>query len=214
MLKPGVVLSAIIFLWATFTISGWMVAGASVAAQTSASLMLECSNGIAVPNPQANPGLVADCATLLAARDTLAGTASLNWHVGHYIDDWGGITVSNSRVVELNLGNHHDGLWEGCDPTVSFCLTGTIPAELGNLTNLVALDLAFHALTGTIPAELGNLANSLQLLFLGDNQLTGCIPNALSRVSSNDLSSLGLSFCDLPPDAYLPRAPTVVARPR
>ena len=169
MLKPGVVLSAIIFLWATFTISGWMVAGASVAAQTSASLMLECSNGIAVPNPQANPGLVADCAVLLAARDTLAGTASLNWNVGHYIDDWGGITVSNSRVVELNLGNHHDGLWEGCDPTVSLCLTGTIPAELGNLTNLESLDLAFHALTGHDPCRAGQPHESALFKPLGQS---------------------------------------------
>ena len=38
-----------------------------------------CANGIAVPNPASNPGLVSDCETLLSARDTLAGTASLNW---------------------------------------------------------------------------------------------------------------------------------------
>ena len=41
-----------------------------------------CANGIAVPNPQDNLGLVADCTVLLQARDTLAGSATLNWHAG------------------------------------------------------------------------------------------------------------------------------------
>ena len=33
-----------------------------------------CSSGGAVADPDNNPGLVADCAALMAARDTLAGT--------------------------------------------------------------------------------------------------------------------------------------------
>ena len=33
-----------------------------------------CENGVAVPDPTNNPGLVSDCEALLAARDTLAGT--------------------------------------------------------------------------------------------------------------------------------------------
>ena len=37
-----------------------------------------CANGTAVYNPGANPGLVSDCAALLAARDTLAGTGTLD----------------------------------------------------------------------------------------------------------------------------------------
>ena len=38
-----------------------------------------CGNGIAVPDPSNNPGLVSDCEALLSGRDTLAGTGSLNW---------------------------------------------------------------------------------------------------------------------------------------
>ena len=36
-----------------------------------------CDSGTAVPNPGSNPGLVADCKTLLSIKDALAGTATL-----------------------------------------------------------------------------------------------------------------------------------------
>ena len=36
---------------------------------------------------------------------------------------------------------------------------GEISAELGSLSNLVALDLNGHGLSGEIPPELGGLAN-------------------------------------------------------
>jgi Leucine-rich repeat (LRR) protein len=38
-------------------------------------------------------------------------------------------------------------------------LTGDIPEELGNLSQLMALDLANNGLTGTIPTSLGSLHN-------------------------------------------------------
>ena len=76
-------------------------------------------------------------------------------------------------------------------------LTGGIPAELGNLTNLTGLYLSGNQLTGGIPAELGSLTY-LTVLFLGGNGLTGCIPNGLRGIETNDLSLLGLPFCDMP----------------
>ncbi len=45
----------------------------------SPELVASCSKGDAVPDPGDNPGLVNDCAALLAARDTLAGIGLLNW---------------------------------------------------------------------------------------------------------------------------------------
>ena len=60
-------------------------------------------------------------------------------------------------------------------------LTGTIPEELGNLTNLKSLYLSDNKLAGTIPEELGNLTN-LEFLSLFDNQLTGMIPEELGSL--------------------------------
>jgi hypothetical protein len=62
-------------------------------------------------------------------------------------------------------------------------LTGSIPAELGNLTNLQDLQLSYNQLTGSIPPELGNLIN-LQNLLLGNNQLTGSIPAELGSLTN------------------------------
>ena len=49
-------------------------------------------------------------------------------------------------------------------------LTGEIPAEIGNLTNLTSLYLNVNQLTGEIPAEIGSLTN-LTSLHLIENQL-------------------------------------------
>ena len=128
----------------------------------------------------ANTGLAAECATLLAARDTLAGTASLNWSADKAITEWDGVTVESGRVTELRLSGHR--------------LSGKIPAELGTLLELRVLLLQNNQLSGVIPAELGSLL-SLEKLHLSGNPLTGCIPDGLRRVWENDLDQLGLSFC-------------------
>ena len=73
-------------------------------------------------------------------------------------------------------------------------LSGEIPSELGNLTNLESLYLDHNALSGEIPSELGDLTN-LRRLYLAGNSLTGCIPESLRRVPVNDFDQLGLPFC-------------------
>ena len=61
-------------------------------------------------------------------------------------------------------------------------MSGEIPAELANLSNLEDLDLSFNQLSGEIPAELGNLPN-LGFLDLSFNQLRGEIPAELGKIS-------------------------------
>ncbi len=92
-----------------------------------------------------------------------------NWLTNTPIGQWHGVTTdANGRVTELDLRENR--------------LTGTIPAQLGNLANLERLYLYDNRLTGTIPAELGNLTN-LQVLNLRINQLSGPIPAELGNLT-------------------------------
>ncbi len=144
-----------------------------------------CTNGTAVTTPNDNRGLVQDCEALLAAKDGLRGTATLDWGTSTAVSGWEGITTSGtpSRVTELDLASES--------------LTGSIPAGLGRLFELTTLDLSNNQLTGDIPAELGWLTNLTELRLSG-NTLTGCIPLALKSVATNDLSSLNLLYCEPP----------------
>ena len=131
-----------------------------------------CSNGIAVPNPHENTSLVSDCEALLDAKDTLRGTATLNWSVSaSIISQWDGITVGGTprRVIWLQLNFNQ--------------LTGEIPPELGGLSNLTWLLLGDNQLTGEIPPELGRLSNLTELYLYG-NDLTGEIPPELGGLSN------------------------------
>ncbi len=164
-----------------------------------------CANGTVVPNPADNPGLVDDCALLLAARDTLRGTATLNWSATTALTSWTGITVGTvdgaRRVTILNLER------QGIDGTLPAALggltalrelrlswrnqlTGSVPPELGQLTRLTYLGLASNRLTGPIPPELGAIGGSLQSLILSGPQplpagigLTGAIPPQLGNLT-------------------------------
>ena len=140
-----------------------------------------CVAGGAVPDGADKPGLARDCEALLEARDTLAGTATLDWSAVTPIADWQGVGVDADidRVTWVALRS------EGLD--------GTIPASLGRLSMLYQLYLHSNELTGGIPAELGSLA-SLEKLLLHNNKLTGDIPD-LSGMSS--LKILWLSGADM-----------------
>jgi Leucine-rich repeat (LRR) protein len=69
-------------------------------------------------------------------------------------------------------------------------LTGSIPPEIGNLTNLIYLDLSWNGLTGSIPSEIGNLTNLTQLGLYG-NRLTGEIPPEIWNLTNLTELNLG-----------------------
>ncbi|MCD9561005.1 hypothetical protein HAX54_019939 [Datura stramonium] len=65
-------------------------------------------------------------------------------------------------------------------------LVGTIPRELANLQLLQHIDLQDNPLKGTIPDEIGHLYN-LKKLFIAKNELTGSIPLTLFNISSLEM---------------------------
>ena len=105
-------------------------------------------------------------------------TNSLNWLSNNPLGEWYGVGINaQGRVDSLNLADN--------------MLKGTLPEELGNLTNLTYLDLRRNQLRGSIPSALGNLTQ-LQILALHENQLSGPIPAELGNLT-NLTTELNLS---------------------
>ena len=139
------------------------------------------------------PGLLKDCTNLLAARDALAPTGGLNWHVRNPIPLWDGVVlrgtplrVAELRLQEMNLGGRLPRQLSALEQLevldVSYNrLTGAIPPEFGRLANLRRLAVGYNALTGGIPPELGSL-KQLEALWLRENRLSGPIPAALETL--------------------------------
>ncbi|KAL2589433.1 hypothetical protein AAZV13_13G229200 [Glycine max] len=69
-------------------------------------------------------------------------------------------------------------------------LTGPIPKEIANITNLQNLVLEFNQFSGNLPPELGNLP-SIQKLHLTSNNFTGELPETLAKLTT--LTELRLS---------------------
>ena len=166
---------------------------------------MTCSTGSAVSNPSANPGLVADCTVLLAAKEQLGGI--LNWRTGLSMTEWEGVTLGGSpaRVTRLILRSKR---LNGSIPSelselskLRYLnlglnrLTGSVPSELGGLTNLERLGLYENRLQGSIPSWIGNLTN-LEFLYLGNSGLSGSIPSwlgNLTRLTTLSLRNMGLT---------------------
>lgn len=140
--------------------------------------------------------LAADRDVLVALYNATNGanwTNKTNWLSDSDLSTWHGITVSNERVIALDLANNNlTGELPGALGKLSDLKTlnlsnnqlhGPIPSELGNLSNLTDLYLSRNALSGSIPSELSNLSN-LTGLYLDQNGLTGPLPQSLTNLTN------------------------------
>ena len=162
--------------------------------------------------------LVKDCNVLLAAKDTLRGTGTLNWATNIDITKWDGLAQfhaadsRNIRKIEL-LGKSLNGTIPPVlghlaapssmdlvlgddyratrDATKQNKLTGPIPPELGLPPNMIVLALSKNNLTGPIPRELAN-NGKINSLYISDIAgLTGSIPPELAEMKLRNLQMAG-----------------------
>lgn len=138
---------------------------------------------------------------LYNATDGANWTNNTNWLTNNDISTWHGVSVSNGLVTGLVLAGNQ--------------LTGEIPKELGNLTNLEELNLSFNQLSGEIPAALGNLSNLKKLWLVGNpagnpvgNQLSGTLPEELGNLTNLEVLILNYNQLSGP----LPQSLTSLAK--
>ena len=133
--------------------------GADVSAQT------DCSDTLATGVAEA------ECQALVDFYNQTNGAnwdINTNWNTDQLINTWYGVVVLNGQVEQLDLSRNQ--------------LDGSIPASLGDLTNLEILYLWGNELTGSIP-DLSHLTSLLQLN-LSRNQLYGSIPASLGNLTN------------------------------
>lgn len=126
---------------------------------------VNCSDTATTGVPQA------ECEALVALYDATDGinwTNSSNWKTDTDVATWYGVSVSTGHVsIVILLSNN---------------LVGSIPAEIGNLTQLFRLDLSNNDLSGALPDAITNLTN-LEQLELYNNAFTGSIPSAIGNLN-------------------------------
>ena len=149
---------------------------------------------------------VTDSLALVALYNTANGANWLKtWNLTECVNSWYGVTLdANGFVTELDLESNQ--LNGSIPPDIGNLtnlrhldlnrneLSGDMPTELFNLFNLTYLSLYTNQLTGSISPEIGNLS-SLQFMYLFDNQLTGSIPSEIGSLF--DLRDLSLRLNQL-----------------
>ena len=154
-------------------IGRWLVTVMAVATMT---LVGVAGTGLA----QAQTSTSTDREALVAlynATDGLNWRNNTNWLSGRPLGEWHGVTTdANGRVTHLDLRSNN--------------LSGRIPPELGNLSNLEEMILGDNPLSGRVPSELGSLSN-LEWLDLSVTNLSGPLPDSFTGLAS--LSFIGIS---------------------
>jgi Leucine-rich repeat (LRR) protein len=131
------------------------------------ALLLAASAHAAIPQSQRD-ALVA----LYQSTNGQAWVGKLNWLGAPGTEcTWYGVTCGDGEtsVHQINLSANN--------------LVGTLPPQLGQLSDLQSLYLVNNELTGRIPDEFGNL-KKLEYLGLSDNHLEGPLPQTIGGMTA------------------------------
>lgn len=163
---------------ATSTVEAQYVLATATVEAAAATVEVQVQSTLTAVKRQ--DGIDRDRDALVALYNSAGGPrwkGNRNWLSSQPLEDWYGIaTDEEGRVTEVKL------ILNGME--------GTIPPELGDLSNLTMLSLFLSGLSGPIPPEIGNLSN-LTHLRLDNNDLSGPIPSELGNLSSLEHLDLG-----------------------
>ncbi|GAB4478496.1 MAG: hypothetical protein OHK0057_29510 [Thermoflexibacter sp.] len=107
---------------------------------------------------------------------------SSGWFTDPDVENWYGITTDGTppgptrRVREIRLGSNN--------------LSGTLPSEIGNLTDLRIFWVMSNSIVGTIPSTIGNLTNLRDIRF-HDNSISGEIPVSMGNLVNLEILGFG-----------------------
>jgi hypothetical protein len=151
-----------------------------------------------------------DSLMLVKFYDSTGGDGWTNkngWKTAN-LDDWYGVVIKNDRVTALKFENNNLsgklistlGDLNMLDTIVIVSeknVTGTVPASIAGLSNLLYLNISGTSLAGNIPPQLGNIPTLEELILSENLNFTGTIPNELGNLTNlktlviNNLSESG-----------------------
>ncbi len=159
------------------TLRRLITVGIALAALTSCRASADvCDRQRSVPR--------SECAALRAFYESTDGPGwkdQRGWLTTEQVCDWHGVVCTSGHVTAISL-NYNE-------------LTGSLPAQIGDLPELHTLSGYFNHLAGPLPPELAE-ASHLQRVILHDNLLEGSLPpewGGLTELEQIDLGNNQLS---------------------
>ncbi len=108
-------------------------------------------------------------------------TNRTGWNSGEALNNWHGVSSRDGRVRGLMLEGN--------------ALTGPVPPEIANLTELEAVDLGGNRLVGEVPVEIASMAQLASIRLSGNEGMQGPLPFRLTEL--NRLEALEYEYTGL-----------------